>query len=59
MPDALQSSLFWPLIAGSVIATEAVLAVGMAASKLLLPAGGALTAAAVAMPLVVKAASAK
>jgi len=35
VPDAVQSSVFWPLIAGSVVATELASAIGMtAAAKL-------------------------
>ena len=33
VPDAIQSFAFWPLIVGSVIATELASAVGMAAAK--------------------------
>ena len=56
VPDAIQSSLFWPLIAGSVVATELASAVGMAAAKAV-PSGGALAAALVAAPLAVKVAA--
>ena len=52
VPDAVQSSLFWPLIAGSVVATELAAAVGLAAAKT-----GALTAALVAAPLALKVAA--
>ena len=52
VPDAAQSTLFWPLIAGSVAATELVSAVGMAAAKLVPT--GTLTAALVAAPLAIK-----
>ena len=34
VPDAVQSSVFWPLIAGSVVATELAAAVGMAVAKM-------------------------
>ena len=40
VPDAVQSSLFWPLIAGSVVATELASAVATKIAPL-----GALTAA--------------
>ena len=51
VPAAVQSAVFWPLIAGSVVATELAAAVSMASAKLV-PAG-ALTAALVAVPLAV------
>ena len=58
VPDAVQSALFWPLIAGSVVVTElaaavGMAAVGMAAANKMVPAGGALTLV-VAAPLAVK-----
>lgn len=49
VPEPVQSSLFWPLIAGSVVLTELAAAVGVAAAKLA-PAG-AVAAALVAAPL--------
>lgn len=52
VPDAVQSSLFWPLIAGSVVVTELASAVGMQVAKAM-PAG-ALTVALVAAPLALK-----
>ena len=55
VPDAVQSSLFWPLIAGSVVATELVSAVAVAAAKTV-PAG-VLTAALAAAPLAIKVAA--
>ena len=45
VPDAVQSALLWPLIAGSVVGTELVAAVAKT---------GTLTAALVAAPLAVK-----
>ena len=55
VPDAIQSSLFWPLIAGSVVATELASAVGMAAAKAVPT--GALAATLMAAPLAVKVAA--
>ena len=51
LPDELQSLYFWPLIAGSVAATELASAIGLAAAKMA-PALG--VAALVAAPLAVK-----
>ena len=42
VPDAVQSSVFWPLIAGSVVATELASAVSMKMA----PAGALVAAAA-------------
>ena len=58
VPDTVQSAIFWPAIAGSVVATEIASAVGKAIGKAvgkMLPAG-ALTAL-VAAPLAIKVAS--
>ena len=56
VPDTIQSSLFWPLIAGSVVVTELSAAVGLAAAKTV--SAGALAAALVA-PLTFKMATSK
>ena len=52
VPDHLQSSIFWPLIAGSVVATELASAIGLGASKML--SAGAMLAL-VASPMAFKA----
>ena len=59
VPDALQSSLFWPLIAGSVAATELTSAIGLAAAKMAPPTTATALSfvALVAAPLAVKAAA--
>ena len=58
VPDAVQSAVFWPLVAGTVVATELACAVGAAAAKV--PLGAALAAAPLALaaaPLALKMAS--
>ena len=49
VPDAVQSAVFWPLVAGTVVATELACAASVAATKV--PLGAALLAAPLAFKM--------